>query len=410
VERLLGRPLSSLQMADGSNNDYDPYPDSGAAANAGDGIARGDARDIRGEVPETMEPESDEEAERQGAAPTASQAARHLSVKSLDGSMVVIELSDSASETVADIKGKVAQTGIATLPEIRLVHKGRVLMDEDTAAAAGLWDIPVVILAKASISQRPTPPQAARRPSNDMSGGPAGPGLHRSVSAASLEDVDEERTCRVCFETSGRMFSPCLCRGSMRYVHLHCLNEWRTMSANSRSYYQCDQCGYRYNLMRTEWAKLLESPTTVAVATAVAFALLLGVASTTFGVGAELLQWNPYCVHFYMMIDWSPYSDHYLSTWWLHWMDAIIGGALLMGLTGLLISAYERIQNEEFDYRGLLLTVLANDERILRVFVVLGVSYSFSIIHHKVQEFFKRCLTSFGEQILDVQGGDAAEN
>ena len=41
------------------------------------------------------------------------------------------------------------------------------------------------------------------------------------------------------------MFSPCLCRGSMRYVHVHCLNEWRTMSVNSRSFYECDQCRYR---------------------------------------------------------------------------------------------------------------------------------------------------------------------
>ena len=32
----------------------------------------------------------------------------------------------------------------------------------------------------------------------------------------------------------------------MAYVHLNCLNEWRTNSANPKSYYECDQCGYEY--------------------------------------------------------------------------------------------------------------------------------------------------------------------
>jgi len=34
----------------------------------------------------------------------------------------------------------------------------------------------------------------------------------------------------------------------MRFVHPECLNEWRAQSANPRSFYQCDQCGYQYNI------------------------------------------------------------------------------------------------------------------------------------------------------------------
>jgi len=55
----------------------------------------------------------------------------------------------------------------------------------------------------------------------------------------------------------GRMFSPCLCRGSMQLVHVACLNQWRRSSANPRSYYQCEQCNYRYQLRRAWFAEIL---------------------------------------------------------------------------------------------------------------------------------------------------------
>ncbi|KAI8608035.1 hypothetical protein BC830DRAFT_1086506, partial [Chytriomyces sp. MP71] len=49
----------------------------------------------------------------------------------------------------------------------------------------------------------------------------------------------EPRMCRICFggeggdvegtpeEDLGRLISPCKCKGSMKYVHLNCINEWR---------------------------------------------------------------------------------------------------------------------------------------------------------------------------------------
>ena len=46
--------------------------------------------------------------------------------------------------------------------------------------------------------------------------------------------------------------------GSMKYVHVPCLNEWRTASANASSLYECEQCRYKYNIARTEYAAWLE--------------------------------------------------------------------------------------------------------------------------------------------------------
>ena len=57
--------------------------------------------------------------------------------------------------------------------------------------------------------------------------------------------------CRICFggkedeNELGRLISPCLCKGSMRYVHQYCLHQWRNTSSNKKSFYQCDQCKYK---------------------------------------------------------------------------------------------------------------------------------------------------------------------
>ena len=44
----------------------------------------------------------------------------------------------------------------------------------------------------------------------------------------------------------------------MKYVHVPCLNDWRTASANASSLYECEQCRYKYNIARTEYAAWLE--------------------------------------------------------------------------------------------------------------------------------------------------------
>ena len=63
--------------------------------------------------------------------------------------------------------------------------------------------------------------------------------------------MDEpEKQCRICFDdaddASNPMLRPCRCRGSMAWVHMGCLDHWRTNSANPRSFYRCDQCHFEY--------------------------------------------------------------------------------------------------------------------------------------------------------------------
>jgi hypothetical protein len=71
--------------------------------------------------------------------------------------------------------------------------------------------------------------------------------------------------CRICLEENNvdDMISPCLCRGSQRYVHRNCLNIWREQNRNN--YYRCSVCLYEYRISRVWWGKVLVHPATSCV-------------------------------------------------------------------------------------------------------------------------------------------------
>ena len=59
---------------------------------------------------------------------------------------------------------------------------------------------------------------------------------------------------------SGRLLRPCKCKGSSKYVHEGCLQQWRHADPNSkRNYWQCPTCGFRYRLERMNWGRWISS-------------------------------------------------------------------------------------------------------------------------------------------------------
>ena len=60
---------------------------------------------------------------------------------------------------------------------------------------------------------------------------------------------EEEKTCRLCWgdEDDGPLVQPCACRGTAKFIHSHCLEEWRRTSPKEDAAYRCCQCmkGYR---------------------------------------------------------------------------------------------------------------------------------------------------------------------
>lgn len=72
-----------------------------------------------------------------------------------------------------------------------------------------------------------------------------------------------EHLCRVCFDSAvapgDRLLAPCRCRGTMKYVHASCLDEWRAKSRRAESARMCEQCGTAYMLRATPAMRLLAS-------------------------------------------------------------------------------------------------------------------------------------------------------
>jgi len=64
--------------------------------------------------------------------------------------------------------------------------------------------------------------------------------------------------------TSGRLIRPCKCRGSQKYVHEGCLQEWRHADPfyGRRNYWECPTCKFKYRLERMKWSRLITSTVT----------------------------------------------------------------------------------------------------------------------------------------------------
>ncbi|KAG9304528.1 hypothetical protein G9A89_020092 [Geosiphon pyriformis] len=73
-------------------------------------------------------------------------------------------------------------------------------------------------------------------------------------------------------DTLGRLISPCLCKGTMRYVHVECLNNWRLRSQKKTSFFQCDECKYQYAFRRTTIAKYATNGFVLTIVTLILFA------------------------------------------------------------------------------------------------------------------------------------------
>ncbi|CAK7275209.1 hypothetical protein SEPCBS57363_006563 [Sporothrix epigloea] len=74
----------------------------------------------------------------------------------------------------------------------------------------------------------------------------------------------------------GRLISPCLCKGSQKYVHEGCLQSWRmARPLAERNFWKCPTCGFEYRIQRLSWGRLVSNKITRACLTLLVFCLTL---------------------------------------------------------------------------------------------------------------------------------------
>ncbi|KAI0825022.1 zf-C3HC4-domain-containing protein [Trametes gibbosa] len=105
------------------------------------------------------------------------------------------------------------------------------------------------------------------------------------------DEAEDTKQCRICLDGEapelGRLIRPCLCKGSISYVHVKCLQRWRNTSASRSAFYACPQCGYHYHFARTRVIGIATNPVVVAALSSLLFTILVLMSSfvTTWFIG-----------------------------------------------------------------------------------------------------------------------------
>jgi hypothetical protein len=80
-----------------------------------------------------------------------------------------------------------------------------------------------------------------------------------------MSDTVDVPTCRFCFQTrntpSNKLISPCLCNGSLQFVHTRCLNMWRRIDIVKNGF-MCSVCLSPYVFEGGLFFESIPDPTT----------------------------------------------------------------------------------------------------------------------------------------------------
>jgi hypothetical protein len=118
---------------------------------------------------------------------------------------------------------------------------------------------------------------------------------HGGVTSTSLESLIQnipghESSLSSMASLDDKLISLCMCKGSMKYVHLRCLNKWRDMSTRYDSYLKCEQCNSYYKLKQSLVTRILQIKGLITIIT---LAVFLSVYGGSYGI-AKLTEtaWN----------------------------------------------------------------------------------------------------------------------
>ena len=66
------------------------------------------------------------------------------------------------------------------------------------------------------------------------------------MAVEACEAQAAETRCRLCLDEDVPLVQPCACRGSAKFIHKHCLEQWRRTSPKEDAAYRCGQCMDEY--------------------------------------------------------------------------------------------------------------------------------------------------------------------
>ncbi|KAI3891877.1 hypothetical protein MKX03_004593 [Papaver bracteatum] len=150
------------------------------------------------------------------------------------------------------------------------------------------------------------------------------PKTTKTTEVDDLEGGSEKNQCRICLETNRRgLIAPCLCKGTSKYVHRDCLDQWRSVKEGF-AFAHCTTCKAPYHMKvntvetkkwRTMKFRFLVTRDVVCIFIAIqlvmallGYQVYLGDKSHKFGL-RHALHFNHAVVVFYYICD-SRSSNH----------------------------------------------------------------------------------------------------
>jgi len=170
----------------------------------------------------------------------------------------------------------------------------------------------------------------------------------------------EEKSCKYCLESEKEgLISPCICRGTLQWVHRSCLDKWR-MTIPSESlhdhFYQCELCHKKYQfeevkIHRSLWEKICPFLITL-IEFLISSGILIGVC---YGIG----YWT---VNSYHPLSLGDNIDKSPANVWLYgfiYVHIIIGILVIFfGVCIFVRVIYMRITGER-DVNGIIFFIIA---------------------------------------------------
>lgn len=216
----------------------------------------------------------------------------------------------------------------------------------------------------------------------------------------------DSHTCRICYGTDERtdpLFQPCNCDGSMAYVHVSCLDSWRSTSVNPKSFFECETCKFKYLFGQQR------IPGTGVVVDHLLLARLLGSGVSTHALTLALLVLIIFLSGFVVKAAQPTYT--WGEVWSCFNLEHIINGATATGvgsLCGWVVSAagagvgYARIFGD-----GIGVNHKANDKAgnvLLAIMVVAGLALAASWIYGALEKYSRRTMRAAQHVVLDAPG------
>ncbi|KAH8548459.1 hypothetical protein BGW37DRAFT_506227 [Umbelopsis sp. PMI_123] len=225
--------------------------------------------------------------------------------------------------------------------------------------------------------------------------------------------TQDEKKCRICLISdiesddealeNDPLIRPCLCKGSMAYVHLQCLQRWRQES--SKNEFTCEVCHYHYSLYRPFWAKIVGSRYLTVFITIVLVIIIIAALS--------------YLVKVIDVFLFHHYPNPQDATWlkwhgttvilWLDRFYVFVGVCLtaFLGLVYLFVALAIGSRHNSFtgfpcrgDYMGA--GAIDTGPLVLIVLVLFGIVVAAGGVFQLVHNLLSKLMTHAQERILEV--------